>query len=349
MNIRILLLPFSLLYGMVVIVRNWFFEIQILRTTRVEVPVVSVGNISAGGVGKTPLVELLIEKLSAVHRCAVVSRGYGRISTGTTVVSDGKELRATVEQSGDEPSQIAGKFPEAIVVAAEQRVRGAHRAIELGADVLILDDGFQHRYLDRDFNIVVIPAREVMEGDWLLPAGNRREPMSSLKRADLIVVSRCTDRAMFDAVEPVLKCYRKPVAGVRTKLGPFKNVQTNECLPVESFQRKRAIAFSGIGNPESFAALLNHHDIEIVQHVVFPDHHWYCEEDLTTVREAYEQKGAEIILTTEKDAVRLQRQQSEPFIHRLPLYAAQMRLEFLAGEHILDGLLEQIIVGQQTK
>ena len=140
-------------------------------------PVISVGNISAGGVGKTPFVEMLIEKLKISRQLAVVSRGYKRKTTGTIVVSDGSGKLSSVENSGDEPIQLACKYPELIVVVDEQRVRGARKAIELGAKIILLDDGFQHRYLHRDLNIVILTAEEILNGDLLLPAGNRREPM----------------------------------------------------------------------------------------------------------------------------------------------------------------------------
>lgn len=346
---RTLLLPFSLFYGIAVVVRNWFFEKQILKTTKVNVPVVSVGNISVGGVGKTPLVELLIEKISASCQCGVVSRGYGRTSRGTVVVNDSKGTFAPIDQSGDEPSQLARKFPNAIIVVDEQRVRGAHKAIELGATAIVLDDGFQHRYLHRDLDIAVVTAREILDGDWLLPAGNRREPMSSLQRADIIIVSRCEDRATFDSVEMMLKQFVKPIAGVQTKLKSFNRVLSDQKKGVKEIQGKGVVAFSGIGQPESFEGMLKQSGAEIIEHFVFSDHHWYEDEDMRRIENTFEKQKADYIITTEKDAVRLRDEYSESFVKRLPVYAAEIRQEFLAGENLLDELLNRTITIQHKK
>ena len=306
MNMRKLLLPFSLLYGVAVVIRNWFFEKQILKTTTVDVPVVSVGNISVGGVGKTPLVELLIEKISVSRQCGVVSRGYGRTSSGIVVVSDGEGAVASVERSGDEPSQLARKFPGTIIVVAEQRVRGAQKAIELGASAIVVDDGFQHRYLHRDLNIAVVTAQEILEGAWLLPTGNRREPISSLKRADIIIVSRCEDRAIFDSAENSLKRFEKPIAGVQTKLKSFNRVLSDQKKGFKEIQEKRIVAFSGIGNPESLEKILKQAGVELAAHLAFSDHHWYDNEDVKQIESVFEKHKADFIITTEKDAVRLQ-------------------------------------------
>ncbi|HVN48169.1 MAG TPA: tetraacyldisaccharide 4'-kinase [Bacteroidota bacterium] len=349
MKLRTLLVPFSLLYGIAVGVRNWFFEKQILKTTKVGVPVISVGNISVGGVGKTPFVELLLEKISGIHRCAVVSRGYGRNSTGTIVANDGNGNIAPVEQSGDEPSQLAQKFSNTIVVVDEQRVRGAQKAIELGATAIILDDGFQHRYLHRDGNIVVASAQEILESDWLLPAGNRREPTSSLQRADLIIVSRCEDRAMFDSAEQKLKRFEKPAAGIQTKLKSFNRILSNQKKNVAEIQGKGVVVFSGIGHPESFKKMLNHAGVEIIEYMVFADHHWYDDEDLRRLENAFENDNADFIITTEKDAARLNDDFARSFLQRLPVFAAEIRQEFLAGENLLDELLNRTITIQHKK
>jgi tetraacyldisaccharide 4'-kinase len=334
------------LYGIAVVVRNWFFEKQILKTTKVDVPVVSVGNISVGGVGKTPLVELLIEKISASHQCGVVSRGYGRTSAGTIVVSDGKGGLATVQQSGDEPSQLARKFPNAIVVVDEQRVKGAQKAIELGAAAIVLDDGFQHRYLHRDLNIALITAREILESDCLLPAGKRREPMSSLKRADMIIVSRCEDRAMYDSAKERLKRFEKPTAGIQTKLKSFNRALSDQKKIMKEIQGKRVVAFSGIGNPESFKKILEQAGAELTEHFAFSDHHWYDDEDVKRIESVFEKHKADFIITTEKDAVRLQEKYSESFLKRFPVYAATIQQGFLAGENLLDELLNRTIMVQ---
>lgn len=285
--------------------RNWFFDIGILKTKRVGVPVISVGNISAGGVGKTPVVEMFIERLTDVKRIAVVSRGYGRKSKGLVVVQDGRGLRVSAEISGDEPAQIAVKYPHVIVIVDERRVRGAQKAIELGANIILLDDGFQHRYLFRDLNVVVMTADEIMNGDWLLPVGNRRETISSLKRADAIIVSRCTGETDIARAGNILERFGKPITGVQTSLKSVRQISTNVKMDIKNFQNKKIIAVSGIGNPKSFEQTLRQAGANILEHVQFPDHHWFSEKDIRRILESKKRLAAEYIVTTEKDSVRL--------------------------------------------
>lgn len=212
-------MPFSAFYWLGVAIRNLFFDKGILKATKVEVPVISVGNISAGGVGKTPVVEMLVERLKRKRHLAIVSRGYGRKSSGTIIVSDGKRQLVSVEKAGDEAYQIANKYRNLIVVVDEKRVRGAQKAIKLGAELIVLDDGFQHRYLARDLNVVVLTAAEILEGDLLLPAGNRREPIASLERADVVMISRCANKREYKMAAKKLWQYKKIDYRFANKLG----------------------------------------------------------------------------------------------------------------------------------
>lgn len=338
---RRFLLPLSFFYWLGVVLRNWFFDKGLLKTTKVAVPVVCVGNISAGGVGKTPVVEMLLERLDRTRRLAVVSRGYGRRSTGTVTVSDGTNRLADIEEVGDEPSQIAEKFRDVIVVVDEDRVRGAQRAVDLGADLIVLDDGFQHRALERDMNIIVLTAKEVFEGDFLLPAGNRREPLSSLERADLLVVSRCREKEDFDRAEMILAHYAKPLVGVTTKLRSFKRALSGEAVEIRSFRRKNVVAFSGIGDPKSFEDVLIRAGARIEIHLIWSDHHWYSSKDIREIRKAFQKTGAGFIATTEKDLARLQGKFPE-FLKDQPVYSVQICQEIIAGEKELDKLLRKV-------
>ena len=307
---RLLLLPFSILYWLGVVVRNWFFDIGILKIENIGVPVISIGNLSTGGVGKTPFVEMLIERLIANCKLSVVSRGYGRKTAGTVVVSDGHGRIESVENSGDEPSQLAQKYPALIVIADEKRVSGTRKAMELGAKLILLDDGFQHRYLHRDLNLVLMTAEEILDGDFLLPAGNRREPVCSLERADLVVISRCKDIKEYESV-CVLGRKRNLfptdmlTIGLQTKLKSFKRPWSSEIVESKNFTGKKVIAFSGIGNPKPFEDILTKADVILAKHIVFADHHWYTERDIDTVVQAKKEYSADYIVTTEKDVARL--------------------------------------------
>ena len=299
-----------MLYWIGVVVRNWFFDIGILKTEKLSVPVISIGNISAGGVGKTPLVELLVEKLKNGPQTAVVSRGYKRKTMGTVVVNDGQGKVSSVENSGDEAMQLALKYPELVVVVDEDRVRGARKAVELGAKMILLDDGFQHRYLYRDLDIVVLPAEEILNGDLLLPAGNRREPVSSLMRADVIAVTRCADVKEYERVCAVgRECNslpaKTPTIGLNSNLDTFKRVSSNKMMDAEIFTGLSVTAFSGIGNPKSFEDLLKKANLNVVNHFVFSDHHWYKDKDIKVMRDARKNNNTDFIITTEKDAARL--------------------------------------------
>ncbi|MCX6122619.1 MAG: tetraacyldisaccharide 4'-kinase [Ignavibacteriales bacterium] len=343
---RLFLLPFSLFYWLGVTVRNWFFDIGILKTKKVSVPVISVGNISAGGVGKTPFVELLIEKLAINGQLSVVSRGYGRKSIGTVVVSDGRGKLASVENSGDEPIQLALKYPELIVVVDEQRVRGAQKAVALGAKMILLDDGFQHRYVHRDLNIVILTAEEILKGDVLLPSGNRREPLTSLKRADVIAVTRCADTKEYEHVCTVgrdcsLFPTNTPTIGLTTTLKALKRISSNDIVQAQEFKNKNVIAFSGIGNPKSFEDLLLKADINIVKHLSFSDHHWYKDNDLKVIIDARKQTQAEFIITTEKDATRL-RERFTQFLEMESVIVAEIQMGILSGEQTLDELFNRL-------
>jgi len=185
------LLPISVLYWLVMTVRNWLFDKHVLPVTKLNVPVLSVGNIAAGGTGKTPLVEIVVRKLQARGRKpAIVSRGYGRITRGYLLVSGEGTKIASPRDAGDEAVQMAENCAGSVVAVGENRVEAVKRVLsESSADCIVVDDGFQHRYLHRDLNIVLMTAKELIGGDWMLPAGNRRESMISIRRADAVIIS----------------------------------------------------------------------------------------------------------------------------------------------------------------
>jgi tetraacyldisaccharide 4'-kinase len=336
-----------MLYWLVVSVRNWFFDIGILKTTKVRVPVISIGNISTGGTGKTPFVEMLIEKLSVNRQIAVVSRGYGRKSKGMLIVNDGKGNLASVEVSGDEPGQLARKYFHIIIIADESRVRGAGKAVELGAEMILLDDGFQHRYLHRDLNIVVMTAVEIVNGDWLLPAGNRRETMSSLKRSDMIIVSRCAGKTDFSQAAQILKPYHKPVFGVKTKLSSFKQIATNETVAMRNLFDKKIVALSGIGDPKSFEQVLVQANLKIIKHLVFPDHYWFTEDDVKNIIDSKKQLNADCIVTTEKDAIRL-RDRYGNFLTSENVIVAEIQQEIIDGKETLVEMIQQAAISCES-
>ncbi len=342
MSARNLLLPFSFLYGAGVIVRNWLFDIGLLAVHKVSVPVISVGNVSAGGVGKTPLVEFLATKLRKDYRVAVISRGYGRKSTGYLVVSNGRQRCAEAWKAGDEASQLAEKLNEVVVVVDEKRARAAEHVVrDFQATVIILDDGFQHRYLHRDLNIVVLSYKELTNRDALLPAGNRREPLSSLLRADLIGISRCANRNEFENAQKILQStVVKPMFAFRTRVKKMRSAETRKEVQQNW---DRPIAFSGIGEPSAFEETLKSNGVNVGTHLIFRDHHWYSVTDLQKIRVSSNEFQADAIITTEKDVARLDgdNENGRMFLKENPVYYVEIEPEIIAGEEILNQQLER--------
>lgn len=326
----------SWLYGAAVAVRNAAFEAGLLRQVAVGVPVLSVGNMTAGGTGKTPLVEYLVRRcLERGRKVAVVSRGYGRVSSGVVVVSDGIDLRATAAEGGDEPVQVARKFPRVIVVVGERRVHAAQIAVKkFGADVVVMDDGFQHRYLRRNLDIVVVHGGRKLSEEPLLPLGRRREPLRALGRSGFVVVSRVADgTAMQRAMGDLSQWYHGAAAAMYSEpdgiLAP-----SGEQVNVASLHEGTGFAFCGIGDPEEFLLTLKALGIRITAHAWFPDHHPYTAADLKDIISKSTQHGASFLITTEKDHARLNELASlkGPAVDALPLYHLRIAARIVEGE-----------------
>ena len=338
-----LLLPFSWLYGAAVALRNLVFDIGLARVEKCQVPVISVGNISAGGTGKTPFVVELVSFLQKLGRKpAVLSRGYGRRSKGFQVVSNGIQRCAEAITAGDEPALFAEKLNGVPVVVDEKRVRGARKAVELfSPDVIVLDDGFQHRSLFRDCDIVLMTAEELTMPAALLPAGYRREPLRALKRAHLIVVSKCTDLEEFRKASADLQSrFHLPVIGLRTSMEKIREFGTRKEFDREALRGKKVVAFSGIADASSFDSTLDGLGANVLAHHRFRDHHWYTSDDLRKIGESFQAGGAEFLATTEKDMVRLG--DGVGSLERLPILGIEVRSEIIAGESELQAVLRKV-------
>ena len=330
------------LYAVIMRLRNTAYDSGVFHRHGISVPVLSVGNITAGGTGKTPVVEFLLAYcLQQGLHPAVVTRGYRRRSRGLVVVSDGRGVRVSAEQSGDEAAQIARKFPAAVVIADAKRVRGARHAVSaFDADVILLDDAFQHRAITRDCDIVVIDARQDMEAQRMIPAGRLREPLDHLRRADIVLLSRCVSAdACAETTAMLRRWTRAPVYGTffrpvtLRRLSPgstdlvarrapatpaeaksrdvssaIGGQEAQDALPPGALAGRRVTAFCGIGSPESFRRLLTDLGMEIDAFHSMGDHHWFTPREMRRlVRDALQRTGG-LLLTTEKDAVRLAEQ-----------------------------------------
>lgn len=325
---QILLLPFSWLYGFGMMLRNWCYDVGIFHITKVNVPVISVGNVTVGGTGKTPMVEYLIRYFQNQNKnVAVLSRGYRRLSKGTVVITSGQKERGSVEMLGDEPYQIATKFPNVTVIVDNQRARGAKVAEQENVDVILLDDGFQHRALYRDMDIVMMNNSEFVKTTPLLPAGMRREPFSALKRASIVVVNGKSSPTV--SLKPQVSISYKPVAlrGLDGRTQPLEHVKGKSC-----------VAFCGIAHPESFKKTLLQQGVHILGWKTFPDHHQYRQNDMDDVMNMFRERNAEYLLTTEKDSARL-RNTSLRFPREM-LFYIEIQLTIEEGEEVLHSLLQ---------
>jgi tetraacyldisaccharide 4'-kinase len=324
--IKLLVLPLSLVYAFVVMLRNWLYDVGLFRCYAVDVPVISVGNLTAGGTGKTPILEYIVTQLLDQHyKVAIVSRGYRRASRGTVVVSDGQTILANSLEGGDEPLQLARKFPSVVVIVDEDRVRGARVAIErYGAQVVTLDDGFQHRRLARDLDIVVVDVERPPQKEWLLPAGMRREPMYGLRRAQAIIFSRSVSDG-----NGVKQYYRNrssvPTFDAQFVPGSLVRFSDRSRMQPDSMRGKSCLAFCGIARPEVFERTVKEAGLEIKALRAFSDHHRYTPADLRNLAKEARRLHCDFFLTTEKDAVRLDADSVEQIFATAPLYYLELR------------------------
>lgn len=303
------LLPLSLLYGFVIWIRNQLYEKEILRSIKIEnCQIISVGNISVGGTGKTPVINFLAKYLTKRgFKVAVLSRGYKRKSQGTIVVSDGKTLLANVQQGGDEPYLLARQLPAIPVVVEADRVKGAEFIQQnFHPDFILLDDGFQHRRLKRDFDIVLIDASVGFGSGYLIPSGFLREPISSLSRADLIWFTRVDQAKNLEKlIHKIRNHSQSPIITSIHEPAWIVNSSAAQQFEPSAIRDKRVLLFSGIANPMSFERTVQSLGGVIVHHRCYKDHYQFTKSDIDSIMQLSEQLNADLVLTTEKDFVRL--------------------------------------------
>ena len=291
--LRVLLRAASACYSVVIAFLNWLYDKHILKSTRVAVPVICVGNITTGGTGKTPLVAWLCRLLAQKGiSAAVLTRGY----------------KTQDDKLSDEPALLAKGCPGAKIIVNPNRIAGAKKAItNYNVEVCVMDDGFQHRRLARDLDIIAIDATEPFGYGRLLPAGLLREPVKSLSRADAVVITRYNQTApeRIDEIEntinaikpdmPIAKAIHKPVC-LRMKKGTE--------LPVEEIAGKKVLAFCGIGNPEAFYSTLRQIGAIVVDTKTFNDHYFYTADDVSQICDAGRLLEVDMIISTQKDWVK---------------------------------------------
>lgn len=278
------------LYGLIIRFRLWCYRKGWLTTTRLPCPVVSVGNLTVGGTGKTPIVILLTERLSAKgRRVAILSRGYKRASKAPRLlVSDGSRILVGPLEAGDEPFLMAQRCPQAIVAVGADRAALGRWVLERHpVDCILLDDGFQHRALHRDVDLVLLDATDAAGLDALLPAGRLREPLIELCRASAVMITRADSRQDVDAIRSrlhAIPCSPEDAVEVVFRPESVMAIVSGERQPIEWCRRKRAWLVSGIGNSGSFRRSAESMGVEILGETAFEDHHDYRCDDIEKIR-----------------------------------------------------------------
>jgi tetraacyldisaccharide 4'-kinase len=344
--VTIALTPLGSLYGVVMKARRALYRSGRFRVYELGVPVISVGNLTTGGTGKTPLVEWIAAELAQMgRRVCVLSRGYGRRNAAVRViVSDGTEIITDPAQAGDEPLLLAEKLRgRAAVISDADRVSAARWALEnLHSDVFILDDGFQHLRVARNLNILTIDATNPWGNGKLLPAGILRESPGEIARADCIVITRADQLDSTEELEREIAALSRdrPPFSSRMRLSGLREIRGNEVpslIADDEIKALRVAAFCALGNPESFFSLLRRNGYQLVHTQAFRDHHPYRQSDLDLVVDESLAHNAQVLLTTAKDEVKLR---SLKFA--LPCYTADIAIEIDHQEKLRELIAEAV-------
>lgn len=325
--LRILLFPFSVLYGVITQFRNFLFDMGILKSYSFEIPIIAVGNLSVGGTGKTPQIEYLIRLFSDKYKIATLSRGYKRHSKGFLLADE----NVTAKTLGDEPFQFYQKFPNIQVAVDANRKNGIEQLLSLKEkpEIILLDDAFQHRKVKAGFYILLTSYGDLFCDDFMLPTGNLREGRSGSKRANLIVVTKCP-KAISEAEQ------NKIVTKINGNVPVFfsyidygeKVFSSSKTLNVEDLISADKLLIAGIAKPKPFFEHLSKGKSETV---TFPDHHHFSAEDILEIKNKSKNK---IVITTEKDYVRLKDHFSKDEIFYLPI-----KTSFVKEENKFDDLI----------
>lgn len=348
--LRLFLGGLSRVFALIVQLRLWCYRKGLLKHHTLGCQVVSVGNLTVGGTGKTPVVEILARSLEQSGRqVAILSRGYKKkkrrrslkrwtrdLLRGKTesdpplVVSDGKRILVEPVYSGDEPYMLATNLPNVAVIVGKNRVKSGQLAIkQLKCDTLILDDGFQHLALKHRLDIVLVDRTNPFDNGRTLPRGLLREPIRNIKRAGFIFITKSSG----DGAEELRTQLRElnPTAEIsecRHCPRYLQNLHDRETEPLSFLKGKRVVALSGIAVPKGFEDELVHHGARVLRHRIFADHHRYTLQEIIDIQNEAVELGADVIVTTEKDAVRVPRLE----IRDVPMYFLRVEIEMFSGQ-----------------
>jgi tetraacyldisaccharide 4'-kinase len=322
--------------------RQALYRFGILRPLRINTPVISVGNLSWGGTGKTPFVIYLASRLERREkRVVVLTRGYKRKSKSQVIVASENLSTVAWEECGDEPFLIAQYLKEGCVIVNPKRRAAARWAADkLSPDVFILDDGYQHLQLARDLDIVLIDSSTPLQSRNIMPLGVLREPLSALKRADLIVLSKISDSSLKQQIsQQISSYYNGQTVETGYRLSSVSQFETEQKLEPSALLDKQVLAFCGIGNPNSFFQLLREKGLRVEKEAIFPDHYAYSNLDLMSLEREGLKLGIDYLVTTAKDALKL----SGNLQLSLPVLIFHIEVEFISGEEALWSEIQKIL------
>jgi tetraacyldisaccharide 4'-kinase len=351
--LRGLLKSLSWIFGAAVQLRLLLFKHRILRASTLGCQVISVGNVTVGGTGKTPIVETFARSLQQKGRkVAILSRGYKSRKTPLwekilkkekqlpRVVSDGERLLLNSDLAGDEPYMLASNLPDVVVLVDKDRVKAGKYAIKtFGCDTLVLDDGFQYLKLQHRLDIVLVDYTNPFGYNRVLPRGLLREPRRNLKRAGFIFITKCPPEGAPELKQKLRELNpRAEISECRHSTKYLENLYTRERVELRFLAGKKVAAVSGIAVPESFENALRGLGAEIVHNARYADHHRYTQQEIIETINHADEAGAELILTTEKDAVRF------PLIDRcdLPILYLRVEIEMLSGSDAFNDWIDRI-------
>ena len=329
----------SFIYSSLVAIRNFFYETKILSTKSLNCKVISIGNITVGGSGKTPTVEYLSNLLqSKGHKVGIISRGYKRKSKSTLVVTDGKKKPESWEHVGDEPFLLAHKLENIPIVVGTSRYKAGSMMIEkFQPDVILIDDGFQHLSLHRDLDIVLVNSKDKRSDHKLIPSGKLREPISNLTKADLIIITKSNIHAPSNYLINKIESFNRPTIYNELQIDNLLQIKNNKINKLDKIANKKVYLFSALGDNESFKKIMGYTDAKIVGHSKYPDHYHYTLDDLNDIEQKATKCNAEFLITTEKDLVKI-----NPQNRKIDIYTVRMKMIFkpdkLFNEYI-DNLL----------
>ncbi len=334
--LKILLFPFAFLYNAITRFRNRLYDLRIRPSTQFDIPVISVGNLTVGGTGKSPMIEHLIRLLYNDRRVATLSRGYGRTTKGFRTASK----IDNAETLGDEPYQFYKKYGSKVMVSVgEERVLAITNILQEAEDttVILLDDAFQHRRVRPGFSVLLSDYNRPFYTDFLLPAGRLRESRSGAARADVVVVTKCPVEISEDYMINIEKSIRRYV----DKPVFFATIRYGIALPIGDKTTeisREIILVSGIADSSSLVTYVKQR-FNLKEHLHFDDHHHYTPDDLKKMESIYKRYPSANFLTTEKDMVKLESPQFKSYLDRLPFFYLPIEVEFIKNGRDFDELI----------